>query len=201
MLKGFRNSKVNESLRLPLSVSELGTLVSNIPKILVDKYMQVLLEAMLVFSFFLGLRLGEMTDSVHNLHISDIAVCNDTIKVNFKSFKHSKAPSTHLLKATNLFPCPYNTLMSYLRLRKPAPGPLFLLNNKAVSGRFFSKQFKLILESSGFNSNNYSPHSLRISAAKMWASKGLSDAQIRLLGRWQSNAFKNYLKGAVVHSE
>lgn len=40
----------------------------------------------------------------------------------------------------------------------------------------------------------YKGHSFRIGAASHAADRGLSDAQIRALGRWKSNAFQRYIR-------
>ena len=37
-------------------------------------------------------------------------------------------------------------------------------------------------------------HSFRIGAASFAADKGLSDAQVRALGRWKSNTFLKYIR-------
>ena len=83
--------------------------------------------------------------SEHNLDISDITMLQDSIKIVFRSFKHSKSSSVHILKARNDFLCPHTAMTNYLKLRNDIVGPLFLLNNKAVSGSFFSKKFKQLL--------------------------------------------------------
>ncbi len=37
-------------------------------------------------------------------------------------------------------------------------------------------------------------HSFRIGAATFAAERGFSDAQIRSMGRWQSDAFRKYIR-------
>jgi RES domain-containing protein len=37
-------------------------------------------------------------------------------------------------------------------------------------------------------------HSFRIGAASFAAEKSLSDAQVRFMGRWNSNAFRKYIR-------
>ena len=44
------------------------------------------------------------------------------------------------------------------------------------------------------DSSLYEAHSFRIGAASWAAAKGFSDSQIRLLGRWKSNAFLKYIR-------
>ena len=43
-------------------------------------------------------------------------------------------------------------------------------------------------------STRYKGHSFRIGAATFAAECGFSDAQIRLMGRWQSDAFRKYIR-------
>ena len=45
----------------------------------------------------------------------------------------------------------------------------------------------------GLDNSHYKPHSFRIGAASFPADQGFTDAQIRGLGRWKSDAFKVYL--------
>ena len=51
-----------------------------------------------------------------------------------------------------------------------------------------------ILEQSGLSHKNYNIHSFRIGAATTARQAGIPDAQIQMLGRWQSNAYKQYIK-------
>ena len=44
------------------------------------------------------------------------------------------------------------------------------------------------------NPSVYKGHSFRIGAASHAAERGMSDAQIRILGRWKSNAFLKYIR-------
>lgn len=200
ILKGFSKLQESSTIKLPLSMKQLEIMVENVPRLGLSINCCCLIRTMLVVGFHLGLRIGEMTISGHNLSIEDISVLTGAIKVVFKSFKHSKAPSTHIVKSTHEALCPYKYLIKYLKGRAQTNGPLFLLGNKGVSSSFFTKVFKQLIIISGFDREKYSPHSLRMSAAVRWARKGFSDNQIRLLGRWSSNAFKGYMKGTVFHN-
>ena len=46
----------------------------------------------------------------------------------------------------------------------------------------------------GLDTSRYKGHSFRIGAASHAADKGFSDAQIRTLGRWKSDAFHLYIR-------
>ena len=52
----------------------------------------------------------------------------------------------------------------------------------------------LIFRTCGLNPTQYKGHSFRIGAATLAAESGLSDAQIRLLGRWKSDSFRKYIR-------
>jgi len=51
----------------------------------------------------------------------------------------------------------------------------------------------VVFRHSGLPFGRYKSHSFRIGAASLAAEQGLSDAQIWLMGRWKSNAFKQYI--------
>lgn len=52
----------------------------------------------------------------------------------------------------------------------------------------------------GLDTSRYKGHSFRIGAACYAADKGFSDAQIRALGRWKSDAFKVYIRSDTLHA-
>ena len=87
----------------------------------------------------------------------------------------------------------------YLKKRDRSNGPLFMLNNKPVSLHYYNEKLKLILKILGEDSERYSSHSFRIGATSYWASKGLSELQIKQLGRWKSDAIFKYLRGPITH--
>lgn len=68
-----------------------------------------------------------------------------------------------------------------------------------MSRKSFSNLLALVLHHAGLPLGKYRSHSFRIGVASLAADQGLSDAQIyiffsdaqiRLMGRWKSNAFK-----------
>ena len=88
-----------------------------------------------------------------------------------------------------------NYLRQYSSLQGSAPGPLFCFADGApVKTTHFTQQQRQALPFCGLDSSRYKPHSFRIGAASWAAEKGLSDAQIRHLVRWKSDAFKLYIR-------
>ena len=200
LLVGISNIPSHSVRRLPLFPSDLQTLISALSVSDCSPYKCALFAAMLSIGFALALRIGEMTNSCHNLIFKDISCSNSTLVVTFSSYKHCKPsyPMVHVLKRSSDPVCPIPFLLHYLKLRGDSPGPLFLFKKAAVSRKFFSDVFKHLISVAGLK-GFYSPHSLRIGAASWWAHKGASDSQIRQRGRWNSDAFKQYIRGTIVH--
>ena len=91
--------------------------------------------------------------------------------------------------------CPVELLMDYLVHRGHNPGPLFVLHDGSPTPRlFFTDQLSVAISQCGLNPAKYKGHSFRIGAASHAADRGLSDVQIRTLGRWKSNAFHKYIR-------
>ena len=63
-----------------------------------------------------------------------------------------------------------------------------------VSRSWFSAQLSSAIRLCGLNPSVYKDHSFRIGAASHAADKEISDAEIRILGRWKSNAFQKYIR-------
>ena len=86
-------------------------------------------------------------------------------------------------------------LSKYLALRGSNPGAIFLLGEGLpVSRSHFSNQLSMACHLCGLDPSRYKGHSFRIGAASYAADRGFSDAQIRPLGRWKSNAFLRYIR-------
>ena len=91
--------------------------------------------------------------------------------------------------------CPVHLLLEYLSLRGNGPGPLFLNSDYSpVSRTNFAELLSLSLKACGLDSTRYKGHSFCIGAASFAAERGMSDAQIRALGRWKSNAFLKHIR-------
>ena len=80
-------------------------------------------------------------------------------------------------------------------MRGPRPGSLFItVDGAPVSRSHFSNKLSSAIQFCGLSPSVYYGHSFGIGAASHAADMELSDAQIRLLGGWKSNAFLKYLR-------
>ena len=91
--------------------------------------------------------------------------------------------------------CPVKALEDFIFLRGGAVGPLFStpvgMPYTATAAR---EDLSSVLSFCGLDNKWYKSHSFRIGAASDAALRGFSDAQIRLMGRWHSDAFRQYIR-------
>ena len=155
---------------------------------------------MFLLAFYFGLRVGEITNSMHNIQFCNSTVTEDEVSIFFKSYNHSTNNcEQHTIRLSGKKHCPVIALNNYFHLRGFQEGPLFVLKGKAVTEKFFSSKLQSLTKLLKID-EKITPHSFRIGAASFWLSLGLTDYQIMKRGRWTSNAVLKYLRGEVDHS-
>ena len=88
-----------------------------------------------------------------------------------------------------------NTTILGNKRRQVQYGPLLILaNGSYLTRRHFASLLSETLQKAGVDSTGYNTHSFRIGAATTAKEKGISDVHIKMLGRWQSNAYQLYIK-------
>ena len=98
------------------------------------------------------------------------------------------------LSATGCNLCPVAALLGYLVVQPPSPGPLFIFEDGSTLSRpRLIRAVKEALRLAGVNNSHYSGHNFHIGAATTAAQAGVSDALIKLLGRWRSSAYCTYI--------
>ena len=117
-------------------------------------------------------------------------------KVTFGNFTHSYNERPFSIVVSRHPPsCPVDLLSKYLALRGTGPGPIFItVDGLPVSHSKFSQHLSRAIQLCGLAPSRYKGHGFRIGAASHAAERGLSDAQIRALGRWKPNAFQRYIR-------
>ncbi len=191
--------------RLPINLSLLKQLIHTINK-LYTGYNKAMFQAVFSLAFHLCLRIGEL--SVSNSVIKNVIYLNQLtiakkegvpykLVVHFQHFKHkrSKDTVTRAVSSTTDECCPVTLVLKYLRFRGSKPGPVFLTpKGSPLRSSTVSKALATCLECLGLDHRKYGTHSLRIGGATQAAKCGASDAELRLLGRWRSNAFLTYIR-------
>ena len=112
-------------------------------------------------------------------------------------FKHSKGkPLTLTIKGTTTpQDCRLQIMKAYLSVRGATAGTLFLYcPSMPVKRAKFNEQLRGALQFCHFCLKQFKSHSFRIGAATTAAAQGMSESQIRSLGRWSSDAFMKYIR-------
>ena len=191
-------------VHLPITQQVLHTLISSVSCLSLSQYNVIMLQSMFYLAFHAFLRVGELTRSSasnHTLQLNDVSLVQGQsryikIIVSFKSFKHKKDyyPTSIVIQSKEAH-CPVLSLVRYLRIRPKFPGPLYIFSDKSpVTSSFFYSSLRQCLLHSGLDPLQHRGHSFRIGAATMAASMGYSETQISAMSRWNSNAFKKYVR-------
>lgn len=202
LMLGVRKVNPRFDVRLPISHTILGQLVQSLEVLPLSPWLRSLFRCMYLLAFFAFCRVGELTISHGNTqnvltHQNvQFSEGHQSVDITFLCYKHSKQPATiTVMRQPRSVCCPVLALQHYLALRGGHPGFLFLTQDcQPVQREFFTAQLSASLKLCGLNCSLYKSHSFRIGAA-CWAMRhGFSDAQIRSLGRWHSDAFKKYIR-------
>ena len=211
VIKGVKRDQVcklpNQRIRLPIT----GDLMRKMKAILMkNRYDEdnIMLWAAMSLCFFGFLRAGEMTlesessfDPGANICHGDIAIDDSekpsVLRVRIKASKMDpfRKGVDVFLGRTNKDLCLLEAILPYLAIRGDKQGFLFQFKDGRLltKDRFMSKVCEL-LQQSGVNSKNYAGHSFRIGAATTASRQGISEATIKMLGRWKSSAYLRYIK-------
>ena len=194
-------------VRLPITRSVLQRSVLALNHTNSSAYQRLLYQTMFVVAFYGFFRVGELTAKganlkplvqIQDLHFQFKDNCVTAATIVITDFKHNsdRRPFSVVLHcASGAEFCPVNYLQRYCAMRGTIPGALFCFSDGSpVKTSHFTQQLRHALNFCGLDSSKYKSHSFRIGAASWAADKGLSDAQIRHLGRWKSDAFKLYIR-------
>ena len=206
-IAGVRQVSPRQDLRLPISLPMLHNLIAALPKVCSCRYEYRLFQSIFALTHHGFLRIGEVVArSMRNqkgiVQMSDLHLAenNKQMILTIRKFKHSakQGPQNIVIKRSADIPkqfCPTQLIRKYLALRSKLPGPLFCWrDNMPCTSRSFDAKLKEVLRACNYSSKHFKGHSFRIGAASEAAAKGCSDSQIRNLGRWQSDAFKKYIR-------
>ena len=173
-----------------------------------SEYINIMSWAVACTAYFGFFRLGELLlcrEGVYNpaLHLSfgDVKVDNTTnpalIQIFVKQSKtdqFSQGTMVYVGKTGNDL-CPVIALLAYMAARGPQPGPFFINPDGFPFQKHpFIKRVREGIAAMGINPASYTGHSFRIGAATMAAQLGIEDSTIRMLGRWNSYAFRVYIQ-------
>ena len=168
-------------------------------------YEAVMLWAACTLGFFAFLRAGEFIAGESNGHSvltpADVRVDSrenpSFLAITLRDSKTDPYGIGHVLYVgrTGSPICPVAAMLSFLAIRPPMAGPLFIhVDSSPLTRARLIAAVRSALESLGVDIARYSGHSFTIGAATAAAQVGLPDSLIQTLGRWRSSAYLRYIR-------
>ena len=151
----------------------------------------------LFFGFFrVSEVLGDERRGIKPMRRSQVTRVGDSYHLRLLRSKCSDQPTVVKISAQpSKHICPVYALERFMRLSSCSKGALFKdSSSRPLTTQRFRRQLSSVLQAMGKPPSRYPPHSFRIGAATYAAAMGLSDAEIRQLGRWRSSAFLRYVR-------
>ena len=100
-----------------------------------------------------------------------------------------------VLESTGAGICPVDALLEYLNKRGGAPGPLFINEDHSpLCRRKLVSCIQHTLTTAGLQGAEFNGHSFHIGAATSASQAGVAETTIKVLGRWQSMAYQQYIR-------
>ena len=97
--------------------------------------------------------------------------------------------------ATGTSICPVSALLDYLKIRGNQPGALFVNENGSPMRRGqFVLKVQQALQQMGVIGHHFNGHSFRIGAVTSASQAGVPETMIKILGRWSSMAYQQYIR-------
>ena len=204
LVKGVSVIAPTGDVRYPITLPILRSLLSVLPQIAKSHYCSVMYSAMISTAFYAFLRCSEMCQSQHNIQCHQVFISHDRshAEIIFHHFKHNVQNRPFIIRIdAKPVHCPVKTLTTYMTLRGSQPGYLFCTpDGKPVSRTALTSVLNTALKILKLPNSHYKLHSFRIGAATAALLNGKSEAEIQVLGRWSSSAFRRYIRLGAVHS-
>ena len=191
--------------RRPITASLLAMIIPVLYRVTQSQYDLCMYKSLFTFMYAACLRVGEAIASGTNLdhvlklsQLQFIMVNQELVgcRVLFLSYKHSKGKTPSiLLEPKQGHCCPLKNMLQYLSLRGRADGYIFVdQKGELIMAVKASKVLKAALVFLDYKPEQYSMHSFRAGKCTDLAVSGATTTQMRLAGRWDSNAFDLYIK-------
>ena len=209
VVKGFKRSSTYASSRTRLPItSYLLHWLKAVWQTRPCRWDASMLWAAVIGCFCSFLRSGEVVAPSHSVFDPAVHLCYGDVKVdNLDSpsliqirLKASKTDPfckgvSDYLGMTGGSLCPVDAFLDYMVRRGPGPGPFFLFQDGSFLTRErFVQEVRTALTRAGVDCSLYSGHSFRIGAATTAAKHKVPDSAIKMLGRWESAAYTQYIR-------
>jgi integrase len=183
------------------SMEDLLALRRQLPEDLSSSAEGAAFWCMCVFAFFGLLRIGEYADGA--LKCGDVVKSAKGIELTVAFSKTKPRPQLLRLAARSDELCPVRAFEAYVahfgRRTRRREDPFFVVPGRrksvlSVSSGAFSKWLKAAAgRALGWSADEVAGHSFRRGGATAMWRAGISEAEIKAHGRWESDAYKQYL--------
>ena len=206
-LRGIDVISDNPVKKFPITLDILCKLIN----ILCDTVSDKMLAAAFTLAYYGCLRASEIAiegkfDPRYNLQVSDVSfshIRDDSVTTMSVRIKTSKTDKTSkgfdvviaCVPHTTCAPCAMTRFLNTLPPNSDRRLPLFrTLNGTLLTKSLYRKQIKLYMSALGYQSEQFSGHSFRSGCTTDAASAGFMDWELKLLGRWSSDAYQGYIR-------
>ena len=191
---------------LEMILFELERIYSNQP------FLECLYQTILLVAYYGMFRVGEIASGTHPVKAKDVHIAKNKNKILFvlySSKTHNKGMKPQKIKISSLNPndhriryfCPFEASREYLAIRGNYVSdcdPFFVLrDNSPVLPAQLRSVLRKALSAMNINPSVYNFHSLRIGRATDMFQFGHTIEEIKIVGRWKSNAVYNYIRASV----
>ena len=196
--------------RLPMTVSLMKLWRARIKSSMEEEETQRLLWSVSTLAFYGAFRIHELVSKTESTFDPDNTLLTENVKlvggvgerwleITLKCPKEKKAGRPTIIDVFEIGGplCPVKAYLMWTELNTPELGmPLFRKRDGTpMTGRKINMLLKTLLrEFACFESGTISSHSFRSGIVSILGSKGFSDEEIKLVGRWSSRAFIRYMK-------
>lgn len=187
--------------RLPITRPLLIDIVRVLPQACNSTFEVKLFTAAFSIAFFGFMRIGEIAvkngNSNHTILFENIKLMEKTVEIYLASSKNDqfgKGITISITRQSGVI-CPVQSMNAYFDARPSVKGVCFChFDTSPLTYYQFSSILKKTLKLLKVDHERILSHSFRIGRATNCAMEGMSDEDIKTLGRWKSNVFKNYIR-------
>ena len=205
LLSAYEKGDGQKTTRKPITRKLLKRMLAVLKEMNVSKHKKKLLASVLTLMYSALLRVSEVTQSKNNKHNHNLKRNNvqfsggkaAEVLLTLETYKFSKKPVTMAVRETKEI-TPYDRAIAFDKWAGSRKWFFVGEKGRPLTAEKLRRDINNILLAAGLKPNEYNTHSFRIGkATDMWA-QGYSDAQIFLAGRWNSKAFKKYIKPQIL---
>ena len=144
---------------------------------------------------------GGKLQQLHCYHTFSDSLDIYLTKNHYENYSPKMVPIAKIWGPGSWTNCPVKLLQKYLALRPSGPGPVFVSTlGKPISRQQFLGALHSSVRFRSLDPSLYNTHSFRIGRSTDMTFQGYSDAQIRAVGRWKSDAYKRNIRPDMIYA-